>query len=117
MNMRLRASLTITSGSSQKLSDRWMSKEAKSGERKRGQPRLGYYASEIVKICGCSEVEAQIVEDIMRNDVFHSTLDWQTHEQYRAGAIEAFEALNEMRALGTLPETYQRLLRGEERRG
>ena len=90
-----------------------MSRKAKSGQRKGSQPRLGYYASEIVKICGCSEVEAQVVEDIMRNDVFHSTLDWQTPEQYRAGAIEAFQALNEMRALGTLPETYQRLLQRE----
>jgi len=91
-----------------------MSRGAKSDERKGGQPRLGYHASEIARIWGCSEAEAQVVEAIMRNDVFHSTLDWQTAEQYRAGAIEAFEALNEMRALGTLPETYQRLLKREE---
>ena len=31
------------------------------------------------------------VEDIMRNDIFHSTLDWQSHEQFVQGAKEAYE--------------------------
>lgn len=29
------------------------------------------------------------VEDFMRNDVFHSTLDWQTKTQFNKGAREA----------------------------
>lgn len=31
------------------------------------------------------------IEDIMRNDVFHSTLDWQTPEQFAEGAKRAYE--------------------------
>jgi hypothetical protein len=32
-----------------------------------------------------------ILEDIMRNEVFHSTLDWQTKKQFYAGAKEAYK--------------------------
>ena len=31
------------------------------------------------------------VEDIMRNDIFHSTLDWQSREVFVQGAKEAYE--------------------------
>ena len=31
------------------------------------------------------------VEDIMRNDIFHSTLDWIGREQFMQGAREAYE--------------------------
>ena len=31
------------------------------------------------------------VEDIMRHEIFHSTLDWQTLEQLQQGAKEAYE--------------------------
>ena len=81
---------------------------------KRSRVQLGYYALEIVKIIGCSESEAVVVEEIMRNDIFHSTLDWLAAEQYRAGALEAYEALKEMRRSRTLPESYRRLLSGKD---
>jgi hypothetical protein len=77
---------------------------------KGGRVRLGYYALEIMRIVGCSESEAVVVEEIMRNSIFHSTLDWLAAEQYRAGALEAYEALKEMRRSRTLPESYRRLL-------
>lgn len=86
-------------------------------KRKRSQARLGFYAAEIVRITGCSESEAVVVEEIMRNYLFHSTLDWQTPERYRAGALEAYEVLKEMRGSGLLSESYQRLLRRRETRG
>lgn len=36
------------------------------------------------------------IEDTMRNAVFHSTLDWQTAAQLRAGAKLAHDVLKEV---------------------
>lgn len=33
----------------------------------------------------------EIVEDVMRNTIFHSTLDWQSREVFDRGAREAYE--------------------------
>ena len=38
------------------------------------------------------------VEDIMRHVIFHSTLDWQSGEQFKQGAIEAYEVYKEITA-------------------
>ena len=35
------------------------------------------------------------IENIMRDDIFHSTLDWQTRDQLSAAARQAFAFLNE----------------------
>jgi len=37
------------------------------------------------------------VEDIMRNVIFHSTLDWQSREAFIQGAKDAFEVYTVMR--------------------
>jgi hypothetical protein len=84
---------------------------------KRSRVRLGFHAAEAMRITGCSELEAAAVEEIMRNNIFHSTLDWQSPEQYRAGALEAYEVLKHMRDLGVLPRSYQRLLQGKRKGG
>jgi hypothetical protein len=34
----------------------------------------------------CSDAEAFQIEDVMRNVIFHSTLDWQTHEELESAA-------------------------------
>jgi len=34
-----------------------------------------------------------MIEDIMRNEVFHSTLDWQTRAEFRQGARKAAKIL------------------------
>lgn len=34
------------------------------------------------------------IEEVMRDDIFHSTLDWQSREQLRAAAREAFKLLD-----------------------
>jgi hypothetical protein len=34
---------------------------------------------------------ASIIEQIMRDDIFHSTLDWQTAEELKDGARKAHE--------------------------
>ena len=39
------------------------------------------------------------IENIMRDEIFHSTLDWQTREQLVAAARQAFALLNENREL------------------
>lgn len=36
------------------------------------------------------------IEDIVRNDIFHSTLDWQTKAQLKKAAKEAIEMINFM---------------------
>ena len=44
------------------------------------------------------------IEDIMRRDIFHSTLDWQTREQLEDGARQAQDVLRYLREFGsTLP--------------
>lgn len=51
------------------------------------------YKELITKLTGCKESEASEVEDIMRNDILHSTLDWVPLEQFRDAAKEAYEML------------------------
>lgn len=40
-----------------------------------------------------------MIENIMRDDIFHSTLDWQTSEQLCSAARQAFDLLNDNRDL------------------
>lgn len=42
--------------------------------------------------------ELPILENIMRNEIFHSTLDWQTRAQFRTGAKKALKLFQEDRA-------------------
>jgi 2-phospho-L-lactate guanylyltransferase (CobY/MobA/RfbA family) len=35
----------------------------------------------ISRSTNCSEAEAAQIEEVMRNVIFHSTLDWQTREE------------------------------------
>lgn len=56
------------------------------------------YVRDIIGILGCTADEANIVEDIMRNEVFHSTLDWQTEAEFRRGARQAWRLFQENRA-------------------
>jgi len=36
------------------------------------------------------------IEESMRDDIFHSTLDWQTSRQFNKGAREALELIRHM---------------------
>ena len=47
-----------------------------------------------------------VIEDIMRHDIFHSTLDWQTREQLSDAAIEANEVLKLAKVEGINLSTY-----------
>ena len=48
------------------------------------------YEEIIMQGCGCTADEVAEVEDILRQDVFHSTLDWQTKAQLKRGAKKAY---------------------------
>ena len=54
---------------------------------------MTHYEKMIVEDTGCAPEEVSMVEDIMRNEVFHSTLDWQSRAQWRKGAKEAYTIL------------------------
>ena len=47
------------------------------------------YHSMIIEDTGCTSEQAHKVEEYMREEVFHSTLDWQTRLQFRNGAKRA----------------------------
>lgn len=58
---------------------------------------MNHYEQMIVEDTGCPPPEAHKVESIMRQDVFHSTLDWLTRGEFRRGARKAWRLLNEYR--------------------
>ena len=60
---------------------------------------IGPYKRDIMDHLGCSAEDAAMVEDIMRNEVFHSTLDWQSAAQLQRGAREAWAILEADRAM------------------
>jgi hypothetical protein len=47
------------------------------------------YAALIAEATGASESLLPILEHIMREEVFHSTLDWQSRAEFRTGARKA----------------------------
>jgi hypothetical protein len=51
------------------------------------------YRKLIKRATGCTDAEAALVEDVMRHDIFHSTLDWQTREELEEAAREGFEVV------------------------
>jgi hypothetical protein len=55
------------------------------------------YIKAISEITGITDTaHLELIEDCMRHDVFHSTLDWQTAKQFRDGALVALDVLKEM---------------------
>jgi hypothetical protein len=44
------------------------------------------YQKIIRRVTKCSDTEAIQIEDVMRNVIFHSTLDWQTREELESAA-------------------------------
>jgi len=48
-----------------------------------------FYQQLIMETLNCDEARAAAIEDVMRQDIFHSTLDWQTKEQLQEAAREA----------------------------
>lgn len=48
------------------------------------------YLSAIAEATGAPESSLPILEEIMRDEVFHSTLDWQSASEFREGARKAY---------------------------
>ncbi len=55
---------------------------------KRGRKQM--YDEMIVSATGCDRAEVREITEIMRDDIFHSTLDWQTREQLQEAAVLAY---------------------------
>jgi hypothetical protein len=53
------------------------------------------YQHRIIAVTGCKSEEAPAIEEILRDVVFHSTLDWQTVKQFDAGVREAYRLYRE----------------------
>lgn len=51
---------------------------------------MSYYEEQIIKATGCEPSQVSKIEDIMRNDILHSTLDWLTKRQFNKAAKEAY---------------------------
>ena len=52
------------------------------------------YQSLITEATGRTDsFDLRVIEDCMRNDIFHSTLDWQSREQFMQGAKDAEQLL------------------------
>jgi hypothetical protein len=51
------------------------------------------YTEDIIEATGCSPEDAEMIEEIMRNEIFHSTLDWQTEVEFRRAARKAAKML------------------------
>ncbi|TWT46207.1 hypothetical protein RAS1_26560 [Phycisphaerae bacterium RAS1] len=44
------------------------------------------YSDMIKEATGCGDAEAELIEDMMRDVVFHSNLDWKTKEELAIAA-------------------------------
>jgi len=69
---------------------------------------MSLYQKRIQEVTGCTADEARAVEDIMRHDIFHSTLDWQPRALFDKAAKVAYRALREA------AQTQYPALRGRE---
>lgn len=56
------------------------------------------YADLIKKVANCNDAESVEIEDIMRDVIFQSTLDWQTRQEL----IEAVKLAQELLAKSVL---------------
>ncbi|KKW20986.1 MAG: hypothetical protein UY62_C0036G0008 [Parcubacteria group bacterium GW2011_GWF2_50_9] len=64
------------------------------------------YQQAIVEATAANGKDAGYIEDIMRNDIFHSTLDWQSRAQLVRGAREAVKMLKIYRADPSLAKYF-----------
>ena len=59
------------------------------------------YALTISQATGVTDLkDIADIEDCMRHDIFHSTLDWQTRDVLQQGARDAWEVVKELRKMG-----------------
>ena len=61
------------------------------------------YTKDIVEALDCKKSDAVMIEYIMREEIFHSTLDWQTEAEFNRAARKAAKMLASGR------QTYEEL--------
>lgn len=61
------------------------------------------YTQDIVEVLNCTEEDAVMIEYIIREEIFHSTLDWQTEAEFNRAARKAAKMLASDR------QTYEEL--------
>jgi hypothetical protein len=71
--------------------------------------RIRPLSQRIIQDTGIAPEHVDIIECIMREEVFHSTLDWQTAEQLRDGALEALRLFASDRDYYLAWTAYKRL--------
>jgi hypothetical protein len=59
---------------------------------------MGHREELIIRATGCCPEDVEAIEEIMRDDIFHSTLDWQTASELRKGARQAADILADLSA-------------------
>jgi hypothetical protein len=64
--------------------------------------KVNSYQKIIIDATNCTPAEAVHIEEIMRKDIFHSTLDHQTKKQLQDAAEEGYEQYKEMKKLGLM---------------
>lgn len=64
--------------------------------------KLTHYQQSILEITGCKPEEASEIEEIMRETILHSTLDWLSKEQFKKTALEAQEVHQEIKRYNEL---------------
>lgn len=58
------------------------------------------YNKMISETTGVTDLETlEEIQDCMRHTIFHSTLDWQTREQFDHGAVQAWEVIKYERTM------------------
>lgn len=71
---------------------------------------MSQYEKMIIRDAGCNPKDAGMIEHIMREDIFHSTLDWQTRAQFRRAARKAAKMLKENRDLHEFEQNQTRII-------
>ena len=67
---------------------------------------MSLYKQIVIEATAASGKDAEYIEDIMRNDIFHSTLDWLSRAQLVRGARAAMKMLKLYRADPSLAKCF-----------
>jgi hypothetical protein len=57
---------------------------------------MSRYRELIKQVTGCTGRQAAEIENVMRNVIFHSTLDWQTRDELQDAARLARQVIDEL---------------------
>ena len=63
---------------------------------------MNHYQKSILEITHCQESDVDEIEDIMRNTILHSTLDWLSAKQFNKYALEAYDVFLEIKRYNSL---------------